>query len=71
MFDYLLLTLILLAILLWLWAFIDIQRSRFTNNKKWFWFFSIISLPIIAPIVYFQIGKKHKRKPRQFQPWFN
>lgn len=72
MIDYLFVALILLTLVIWFWAFIDIQKSRFINNrKKWFWIVSIICLPIIAPIIYFQIGKRHKRKPRKFQPEFN
>ena len=67
----LMITLIGLTLILWIWAFIDIFKSRFENSMvKILWIAAIIIFPIIGSIIYFQIGKKATIKSKKFQPDF-
>lgn len=63
----------LLTPILWIWAFIDVFKSNFENGSdKILVILLIIFLPILGPIIYFQL--KHKRtraNRRKFQPKFN
>ena len=64
--------LLTLTAVLWIWAFIDITKSRFEkNNLKFLWIAAILIFPILGSIIYFQFSKKFKKKKRKFQPNFN
>lgn len=60
-------TLLVLAIVLWVWAAIDIFKSGFNRNfiVNTLWFFLIILFPFLGPIIYFQlknwIVRRYKR----------
>ncbi|MDW7694319.1 PLD nuclease N-terminal domain-containing protein [Flammeovirgaceae bacterium SG7u.111] len=64
---------IILAIALWLWAVIDITKSR--RKEPWsttLWFWLIIIFPLIGPILYSQLKDKvFKSRTREFHPTFN
>ena len=68
----LIITLVILAVILWLWAFIDITKSRFKNpNINTVWLLAVLFFPILGPIFYFQFRKKSLTKERRkFQPNF-
>ena len=47
---------------IWLIAFVDILRSKFTGSNKIVWLIAVILVPFIGPIAYFFIGRKQKVK---------
>lgn len=65
--------LIILTLTLWVWAVIDIVKSRFINPaKKTFWLLIVLIFPTIGSIVYFQLKGIHTLKEaKKFQPDFN
>ena len=68
----LMITLTVLTAILWIWAFVDISRSRFENPPmKWLWIILILFFPILGSIIYFQFGKKQTKAPKKFNPDFN
>jgi drug/metabolite transporter (DMT)-like permease len=62
----------ILALFLWIWALIDISRTKFKSSSlKIFWFLAILFFPILGSILYFQLGKKTAaRTTRKFNPKF-
>ena len=67
----LMIALTVLTLTLWIWALVDIFKSRFENSSlKILWIAAIIIFPIIESIIYFQIGKKATIKSKKFQPNF-
>ena len=65
-------TLTVLTAVLWIWAFVDIIRSRFENSAmKLLWIILILIFPILGAIIYFQFGKKFTENKRKFNPDFN
>lgn len=64
---------VILTIVLWFWAIIDITRSRFKKqNLNTIWLLAVLFFPVLGSILYFQLRKKFIRKePRKFQPNFN
>jgi len=64
--------LLLLALVLWIWAVIDILRSDFKDIvQKIIWLLVVIFFPILGSIVYFQLGRKYtSRPPIRFAPKF-
>ncbi|MGW1456514.1 PLDc N-terminal domain-containing protein [Salegentibacter agarivorans] len=68
----LVIALIILTAILWIWALVDISRSRFENpSMKWLWIILIFIFPILGSLVYFQFGKKYTKDPKKFNPDFN
>lgn len=64
-------TLIILTAILWIWALVDILRSRFENPAiQLLWIILIFIFPILGSIVYFQFGKRSFEKHRKFNPDF-
>ncbi len=65
--------LIILTLILWVWAIVDIVKSIFRDTiQKIIWLMAVILFPIFGSILYFQLGRKYTtRKPRRFQPGFN
>ncbi len=65
--KYLIITLIILSYILSFWAVLDLNKTRFIDHhKRWFWIISFYTLPLIAPIVYFQVKRKYIKKRRSF-----
>jgi len=71
--DILVPAVILLAIALWVWALVDLSKSRFKSVRaNLLWLLIILFSPIMGSILYFQLKKGYtERRPRQFQPKFN
>lgn len=63
----------ILTIILWFWAIIDITKSRFKNSKmNTVWLIGVLFFPVLGSIFYLQLKKKYVTKePRKFQPNFN
>jgi hypothetical protein len=63
---------ITLALVLWIWAIVDIRKSSFKQDRmKDVWLAFVILFPIIGSIIYFQYRRKIiEKKPRKFQPAF-
>jgi hypothetical protein len=61
--------LVVLTIILWFWAIIDITKSRFKNQTmKTIWLLAVLFFPVLGSIIYFQFRKKFLAKgPRKFQ----
>ena len=57
-----LLIILVLPIVLWLIALIDILKSNFIGNNKLIWIVVVILLPILGAILYLIIGKSQKVK---------
>ena len=64
---------VILTIILWFWAIMDITRSRFKNrNMNILWLLAVLFFPVLGSIFYFQLRKKFVTKEkRKFQPNFN
>ena len=64
---------VILTIVLWVWAIIDITRSRFKKpNMNTIWLLAVLFFPVLGSILYFQFKRKFvTKKPRKFQPNFN
>ncbi len=61
--------LIILTAILWIWALVDIVRSKFENpSLQLLWIILILIFPIIGPIGYFQFGKTATKQRRKFNP---
>ena len=61
--------LVILALVFWVWALIDISKSRFIMPYgNTLWLFIIIVFPVIGTLIKRQITTKEKRK---FNPKFN
>ncbi|MGM0496663.1 MAG: PLDc N-terminal domain-containing protein [Bacteroidota bacterium] len=59
MLDTLIYVLIVLSLILWIWALIDIAGLRFKAPvMKTLWVFAILLFPVLAPLFYFQLKKK-------------
>ncbi len=60
--ELIVLGILLLPLLLWIFALVDILRSEFTGSNKIVWLLVVIFLPVIGFILYFLIGTKQKIK---------
>ena len=49
-----------LAVVLLIWALVDILKSEFTGSNKLIWVLVVILLPLLGSILYFAIGTKQK-----------
>jgi len=49
-----------LAIVLLIWALVDILKSEFTGSNKLIWVVVVLLLPLLGSILYFVIGTKQK-----------
>ena len=58
----LLIIFLLVMVIPWLIALIDILRSDFRNNNKLIWLIAVIFVPFIGAIAYFLIGRKQKTR---------
>jgi hypothetical protein len=64
--------LVILTIVLWFWALIDITRSRFKNpTMNIVWLLAVLFFPVLGSIFYFQLRRKFiSKESRKFQPNF-
>ena len=56
------LLILLILIILWLTALIDILKNNFQGNNKIVWILVVIFIPIMGAILYLTIGKNQKLK---------
>jgi hypothetical protein len=49
-----------LAIVLLIWALVDILKNEFTGSNKLIWVILVLFLPLLGSILYFTIGTKQK-----------
>jgi hypothetical protein len=63
---------VILTIILWTWAILDIIKSKFKKPiMNMIWLLGVLFFPVIGTILYFQLRKKYVTKePRKFQPNF-
>jgi len=62
----------ILTAILWIWAFVDILKSRFDNPmSNGIWIVLILLFPILGSIIYFQLGKNYKKDSKKFNPDFS
>ncbi|MGO1728098.1 MAG: PLD nuclease N-terminal domain-containing protein [Flavobacteriaceae bacterium] len=48
-----------LALFLWTWAFVDLQKTNFKNSAtRLLWGLGLFVFPIIGPLLYFQLKNK-------------
>lgn len=51
----------LLCLLLWIWALVDILKSRFQEDStKILWCLLVVFLPFLGTILYFAIGRTQR-----------
>ncbi|MBX6379412.1 PLDc N-terminal domain-containing protein [Thermoflavifilum aggregans] len=51
----------LLTLILWIWALVDIIRSRFeSDTTKIIWIVVVILLPVLGSILYLIIGRNQR-----------
>lgn len=64
---------IILFIFLWVWAIIDISKSRFKNpTMNTVWYLIVLFFPVVGSIFYFQLRKNYVvKEARKFKPNFN
>ena len=64
---------VILTIILYFWAIIDVTRSRFKKpNMNTIWLLAVLFFPVLGSILYFQFKRKFVlKKSRKFQPNFN
>ncbi|MES2732096.1 MAG: PLD nuclease N-terminal domain-containing protein [Bacteroidota bacterium] len=55
--------LLLLSVLLWLWALVDILQSTFKDSvSKISWLLVVVFIPLLGSILYLAIGRGQKVK---------
>jgi hypothetical protein len=65
--SILMFSLIFLTAILWIWALVDILRSRFESSViQILWILVILIFPILGSIIYFQFGKRSTQNRRKF-----
>ena len=55
-----LILLLLLLIIAWLLALIDILKHEFTGDNKLIWTLVVIFIPVVGSIVYFFVGRNQR-----------
>ncbi len=59
----LMITLGMFAAVLWAWALYDILKAKLNaDTTRMLWIIIIVALPVLGPILYFQIGKGNLRR---------
>jgi phosphotransferase system glucose/maltose/N-acetylglucosamine-specific IIC component len=59
----LMITLAMFVAVLWAWALYDILKAKFSRDSMWMlWIAIIVLLPVLGPILYFQIGKGNLKR---------
>ncbi|MBT3280030.1 MAG: PLDc_N domain-containing protein [Campylobacteraceae bacterium] len=47
-------------LIFWIWALVDVLKSKFDGGNKIVWLLAILFLNIFGAILYVIIGRKHK-----------
>ncbi len=65
--ENLILILFFIGFILWAWALYDIIKTNAQSPGYWFlWFWIILIMPIVGPIIYFGVKRKMNPSPRKF-----
>ena len=64
--------LFILTAILWIWALVDIFKTKFQNSVfKIIWVLLIVIFPVLGSIIYFNFkNKKRSKQRRKFDPNF-
>ena len=60
--ELIMLLILILPIILWIVALVDILKSNFSGSNKVVWIIVVILLPILGAILYLLIGRSQKVK---------
>lgn len=60
------LLMLLLVILPWIVAFIDVLRNEFTGYNKVVWLIAVIFVPFFGPLAYLLIGRNQRINTNKF-----
>lgn len=60
----LVLCLLLMPFALWIWALVDIVRSKFAGSEKLIWLLVVIFTHMLGVIIYYFVGTRHKLNNR-------
>jgi type IV secretory pathway TrbL component len=63
--ELIILFFVLLPLILWGWALIDVLKSEFTGNNKIIWLLVVIFIPLIGILAYYFVGTKQKYPAKQ------
>lgn len=70
--DFIIIALLAISSALWIWAMVDIAKSRFkTQRQNTLWYLLIWLLPIMGTLAYFQRKKYITKVPKEFEPQFD
>lgn len=58
--ELILILILLLPVIFWVVALVDILKSNFQGNNKIIWVLVVIFLPLIGAVLYFAIGRSQK-----------
>lgn len=59
--DILLIPFVLLPLVLWVWALLDLLKSSFrSGSEKLIWLVVVVFIPLLGPLLYIFIGRKQK-----------
>ncbi len=57
---------LMVPVLLWVWAIIDLLKSHFPDSvNKVIWAIVIVFIPVLGPLLYLFLGRNQKVKPSQ------
>ncbi|TQI71307.1 phospholipase D-like protein [Gramella sp. Hel_I_59] len=71
MWSTIIITLIILSLVLWIWALVDILKTRFSSPILQVLLILMIFLfPVIGSLVYFQFKHRFTESERSFEPAF-
>lgn len=59
--SQMILIIIVISVVLWIYALVDLFKSSFEGTHKLIWVLVILFLPIIGSILYISIGRKQKK----------
>lgn len=70
--NLIIISFVLLATTLWIWAAVDIIRKNFKKrNRNLAWYWVILFFPVLGPLLYFQLREKlFDVNPQEFKPNF-
>ncbi len=60
--ELIVLGILLLPLLLWIFALVDMLKNEFTGSNKIVWLLVVILVPVIGAIFYFLMGRQQKIK---------
>jgi hypothetical protein len=52
--------LLIIYLIIWTVAFVDIMRNQFRDDEKLYWLLAVIIVPLVGLICYLYFGRKQK-----------